>query len=316
MKYRGLDLNLLVALDALLRLQSVSRAAGAVNVTQPAMSAALARLRQYFGDPLLITRNGKSILSPLAETLAAPVANMLRSIDATIIAPPSFDPDVADRDFSLLAADTVVAGLLAKPLQQISQLAPFLRLEIATPSGNLGERLEAGEVDLVVVPEIHCSPDHPRELLVEEEHCVIACAKSWDGDAITLEDYAAADHIEVFVRPMARPYLPDRLFARYGVARRIAVKLDNFSLVPFFISGTRRLATLPGMTAELYGSFCDLKLFEPPIAIPRVRLVMQWHSRLQDDPGLAWLRARIRLCLADVHAQHKPRLYRLALETI
>lgn len=316
MRYRGLDLNLLVALDALLRTQNVSRAADAVNITQPAMSAALARLRQYFGDPLLITRGGKSVLSPLAQTLAAPVFDMLRTIDRTIITQPSFDPGVDDREFSLLAADTLVAGFLAKPLQHVFQQAPHLRLEIATPHGDLVERLEAGRVDLIIAPEMYCSPDHPRELLLEEDHRVVACRQTFEPDHLTLEDYAAADHVEVFVGSSQKPYLPDPLFSAHGFQRRIAVKLDNFSLVPFFLSGTKRLATFPGKTAELYMSFADLKLLDPPFAIPPARLVMQWHSRANGDPGLNWLRSQIRQYLEAEDERYKSRLYRLALQTI
>lgn len=316
MRYRGLDLNLLVALDALLRTQSVSRAANAVNITQPAMSSALARLRQYFDDPLLISKNGRSVLSPLAHTLAAPVADMLQTIDRTIITPPVFDPAVADRDFTLMAADTVVAGLLAKPLQRVSQLAPHLRLDVSTLSGGVTERLDAGQVDLIIAPDAHCAPNHPKELLVEEDHCVIACSKWFEADTLTLEQYANADHVEVFVGPARKPYLPDHLFAAQGIRRRIAVRLDNFSLVPFFLAETRRLATFPGMTAELYQSLADLKLLDPPFAIPKVQLMMQWHSRANNDPGLAWLRDSIRESLSTSQQLHKSRLYRLALETI
>lgn len=316
MRYRGLDLNLLVALDALLRTQNVSRAADVVNITQPAMSAALARLRQYFGDPLLITRGGKSVLSPLAQTLSTPVFEMLRTIDRTIITQPSFDPSVDERDFSLLAADTLVAGFLAKPLQHVFQQAPKLRLEIATPHGDIGERLEAGRVDLIIAPEMHCSPDHPKELLLEEDHRVIACRQTFAPDHVTLEDYAAADHVEVFVGSGQKPYLPEPLFSSLGFRRRVAVKLDNFSLVPFFLSGTKRLATLPAKTAELYMSFADLKLLDPPFPIPPVRLVMQWHSRANADQGLNWLRANIRHHLEAEDQQYKSHLYRLALQTI
>ncbi|HWU65194.1 MAG TPA: LysR family transcriptional regulator [Ensifer sp.] len=316
MRYRGLDLNLLVALDALLRTQNVSRAADAVHITQPAMSAALARLRQYFGDPLLITRGGKSVLSPLAQTLGTPVFEMLRTIDRTIITQPSFDPSVDERDFSLLAADTLVAGFLAKPLQHVLRQAPHLRLEIATPHGDLVERLEAGRVDLIIAPEMYCSPDHPRELLLEEYHRVIACRQTFEPEHLTLEDYSAADHVEVFVGASQKPYLPESLFSALGFQRRVAVKLDSFSLVPFFLSGTKRLATFPAKTAELYMSFADLKLLDPPFPIQPVRLVMQWHSRAHGDQGLNWLRTQIRHHLEVEDERYKSRLYRLALQTI
>ncbi|WP_181150048.1 LysR family transcriptional regulator [Ensifer aridi] len=306
----------MVALNALLRMQSVSRAADSANITQPAMSAALARLRQYFGDPLLITKNGRSTLSPLAQALSTPVSEMLRSIDESIIAQPLFDPAVSDREFRLLAADTVIAGLLAKPLQYISQIAPHLRLDITTPHGDITEKLDRGQVDLIIAPEAFCSSCHPQELLLEEDHCVIACAKNYGSEHLTLDQYAAADHVEVLIGPTREPYLPEYLFSTLGITRRIGVKLDNFSLVPFFLTGTTRLATFPGMTAELYRCFADLKLLDLPFELPGVRVVMQWHSRANRDPGLAWLRTRIQQHLPASHQEYRSRLYRLALETI
>jgi LysR family nod box-dependent transcriptional activator len=316
MRYRGLDLNLLVALDALLRTQSVSLAAKSVNVTQPAMSAALARLRLYFDDRLLITRNGRTTLTPVAQTLTGSVAETLRGIDASIIAPPVFDPSRSKREFRLLAADTVIAGLLAKPLEHVARRAPHLRLDIVTPHGVVSGALDEGRVDLLVVPQEYSSPHHPQELLLEEDHCIIACARTWRRSGVTLEQYAAADHVEVYVGAGKHPYLPAQLFAKNGISRRIAVKLDQFSLVPLFLRGTKRLATFPGMTAELFAGAVDLKFLPLPFDLPSVRLVMQWHSHADRDPGLAWLRDSLKRHLPTSQAGHKSRLYRLLQETI
>lgn len=312
MRFKGLDLNLIVALDALLTTRSVSRAAEQTCISQPAMSAALARLRGYFDDPLLITGPGGATLSPLGESLRQPAAETLGYISDHLVSSGSFDPGTSDREFRILAADTVIVGLLSAALQRLEASAPRLRYTMLTPTGIRQDRLESGQVDLLIVPERVASPSHPAELLFEELHTVIACGQHWTDDMLSLEAFRTADHVEVFIGGL--PYLPSIL----GVPefeRRIAVRLDQFAMVPFFVRGSRRLATLPGMTAESFSSAADLRYFRPPFAIPPVRLAMQWHSRANADAGLQWLRRELRAGIARNHT-HKQRLYRVVNQSI
>ncbi|WP_370270729.1 LysR family transcriptional regulator [Nioella sp.] len=312
MRFKGLDLNLIVALDALLSTRSVSRAAEITCISQPAMSAALARLRDYFNDPLLIFKPGSAMLSPLGENLREPVAEVLVYISDKLVSTGSFEPESSTREFRILAADTVILGLLAGGLRRLDPLAPSLRFSLSTPSTGILEKLDSGQIDLLVVPEQVATPSHPSELLVEEQHAVIACAKSFESDTLSVEDYFAADHVEVFIGQ--KSYLAS-VPGDTSEKRRIAVKVDQFALVPFFISDTRRLATVPGMTAELYSNSKNLKYFKPPFAISPVRLVMQWHSRSQADAGLTWLRRELRSGVG-VDRAHKRHLYRLLNQSI
>jgi LysR family nod box-dependent transcriptional activator len=311
-RFKGLDLNLIVALDALLTTRSVSRAAELTCISQPAMSAALARLRDYFDDQLLITGTGLATLSPLGESLRLPAARALGYISDHLVSSGSFDPETSDREFRILAADTVIQGLLAAALQRIAPLAPKLRYSLLTPNGVSLDKLESGQLDLLIVPERVASPSHPAELLFEEKHTVIACAQCWTSDTLSLEEFRTADHVEVFIGGL--PYLPSVL----GVPefdRHIAVRLDQFALVPSFVSGSRRLATFPGMTAEIFSHSAQLRYFRPPFPIPPVRLAMQWHSRANADVGLQWLRRELRASITQ-NRSHKRRLYRVVNQSI
>lgn len=312
MRFKGLDLNLIVALDAILSTRSVSRAAELTCISQPAMSAALARLREYFNDQLLISTPGNAALSPLGETLRRPVFEILGYISDKIISTGSFEPESSDREFRILTADTVILGLLAGGLRILERLAPNLRFSLLTPSAGIIEKLESGQVDLLIVPERVAAPSHPSELLIQEEHAVIACADTLKTETLSADDYFAADHVEVFIGQL--PYLSS-VPGDPGAKRRIAVKLDHFALVPFFLSGTRRLATLPSMTAELFSASANLRHFEPPFGIPPVRLVMQWHSRSSGDAGLSWLRNELRASIQGNRA-HKRHLYRMLNQSI
>lgn len=295
MKYRGLDLNLLLALDALLRTRSVSRSADFVNITQPAMSAALSRLRTFFDDKLLVAAGGgQFVLTPLAQSLQTPVTDVLRTIDRGILAPFLFDPLVSERDIRILAADTVVLNLIAGPLSALCEAAPRLRFDITTPAGDMAERLDAGLIDLLIAPYHLIAPGHPSELLIEEDHYLMGCADTYANLDIDMDAYNKADHVEVFIGPTRRPYLSEDTLSAVGAQRRISVSLDQFSLVPAFLIGTRRLATFPS-SPSYQKQFPQLRFAPPPFHLPQSRLFMQWHSHAQADSALIWLRENIRI---------------------
>ena len=201
MRFNKLDLNLLVALDALLTECSISRAAARVHLSQSAMSNALARLRAYFGDELLVQVGCTLELTPRAQTMKEPVRDVLMRVDTAIAAQPQFDPSRSDRTFQLLVSDyttvTLMPHLLALARRQSGTvrflLSPLPQLD--QPQRALGR----GEADLLVIPRNYCSPDHPIETLFEEEYVCMVWNSSRFARAGTLsyEDYVAADHVEV-----------------------------------------------------------------------------------------------------------------------
>jgi DNA-binding transcriptional LysR family regulator len=152
MRFNKLDLNLLVVLNALLTERSISRAAEKVHLSQPATSNALARLRDYFGDELLVSAGRQLILTPRAEALIEPVREVLMRIDSTIAAQPQFDPATETRHFTLLASDFTMTVLIPQLLASLYRDAPGIRIHIRAMTENREEVLEQGKADFLICP--------------------------------------------------------------------------------------------------------------------------------------------------------------------
>lgn len=287
----GVDLNLLVALSALLEERSVTRAAKRVGVTQPAMSRTLGRLRELLGDPLLV-RSGRGVVATArAEALAEPLARLLADAAELIRAPGPFDPASAQRRFVVGTSDFVVAAVVPPLAARIATEAPGVDLVLQTASGEMGAALEAGEVDLAVLPDGQTDPalrrrpsvEVPFACLLRADHPAIA------GGALSLEDYAALPHL--LVAPRGRPGgVVDRVLADRGLARRVAVQVQTFGVAGEIIAATSLVATLPLPVALDHAAKLPVRVVPPPIPVPPFRLVLLWHERAHHDPGHAWLR--------------------------
>ena len=180
MRFKGLDLNLLVALDILLAESSVSRAAERLHISQPAASAALGRLRDYFGDELLIQHGKRMIPTSYADSLAPEIRRILGQVDSIIQMSSEFDPPSSKRVFRLMASDYIAAVLIGPAIKRLAEVAPDIQLDIRLPSERVGIEFERGEIDLVLTPEEYISPNHPAELLFEEQHVVVG----WEENAL------------------------------------------------------------------------------------------------------------------------------------
>lgn len=295
MRYRRLDLNLLVALDALLSEKSVTRAAAKLNITQPAMSGALARLRDYFEDALIIQVGRQMELTPLATSLIAPIHDLILRIDSVIATEPAFAPEQSKRHFAITASDYVIQVFLMEVLQRVAWEAPGISFEFRQSSGRVQEELESGEVDFVIGPEIDLHPEHPHEVLFEDTYTVIAWADSKAiGEALTLDEYMGLGHVVLRTERQGSPSL-DRWFTRrYGDVRRIEVTAQSFSLIPRLVVGTDRIATIQSRLASQYVGVLPLKLITPPLALPKLTEVLQWNVHRDPDPASRWFRSVLR----------------------
>src|SRR5258708_3178244 len=173
MRYHKLDPNLLTALKALLTEKNVTPAGESVHVTQSAMSGILARLREYFGDPLIVQVGRRMELTSLAESLVEPVNDVLLRIDATIATRPEFNPLTTSRHFSVVASDYSINVLLLDVLRRVHREAPNMSLEFRTPSESAVAELEAGEVDFIVNPESQNSPLQSGAVIFEDSYTIV-----------------------------------------------------------------------------------------------------------------------------------------------
>lgn len=292
MHFRRLDLNLLVALDALLTERNITQAGKRLFLTQSAMSGSLARLREFFDDPLLVAAGRKMVLTPLAERLAGPVHDLLVLARATIELQPQFDAATSRRHFRLMMSDYVGAVLMADALRLAAARAPGVTFELVhNNTESPAETLERAEVDILVMPVDFLSREHPHEELFADDYVCIACRDNPEvGDGLTVEQYLAAGHVGARLGGIRTTAIDDWFVQQSGVKRRMEVLAMNFASVPQFVVGTRRLATVHRRLAELFATQLPLRVLPAPFTIPPLAEAMQWHSAFDQDPGLKWLR--------------------------
>lgn len=162
MRFKGLDLNLLVVFDALMETRSVTRAAERIGLTQPATSAALRRLRDYFRDEIVVAVGKRMHPTPFAEALHPQIQQALRRVERAISMPTEFDPSTSTRRFRIIGSDYIMVAVLVPLIERFARTAPGVRIEIIQPNEHSVAELEAGRADLLVTPEPFLASWHPK----------------------------------------------------------------------------------------------------------------------------------------------------------
>jgi LysR family nod box-dependent transcriptional activator len=292
---KGLDLNLLVALDALLEHRNVTRAGEQLHVTQSAMSGCLAKLRAHFGDPLLVPLGRQLHLTSVAEELVRPVRAILVQIEAVVETQPVFDPAASSRRFRIMASDYGATVLVAGLLRQIHGTAPNVGVEIVPFSDVPSQSLEEGDIDLLLSARELLSAGHPSELLFKDDFVCLAWAQNpLIGKHLALEQFLALAHVAVKYGKHGVSHIEERFFRSTGFHRRVEVVVSSFNTVPHMVVGTHRIATIHRRLATLYAATMPLKVLALPVRPPTIEQSMQWRAHRQSDPGGAWLREQVR----------------------
>lgn len=295
MRFKGLDLNLLVAFDVLMETRSVSRTAERLNLSQPALSSALARLRQFFNDDLLVSHGKRMHPTAFAEAVAPHVKNALSTVDALLSTPASFDPATSYRTFRIVASDYVIASMLSPVVVGMANIAPSVRIDLSLPGHDATELLEAGKIDLMITPAYVISTDHPSELLYEESQLVVGWAKNpvmLNGPS--QDEFFDAGHVIVAVGPTKIPSFADRQLEFLGRKRRVEIIAPFFTALPWLLEGTPRLALLHKRMVDSLLPRFEIAAAPAPFEIASMEQRMFFHRAREHDAGLAWLRQMIR----------------------
>lgn len=296
MRFKGLDLNLLVTLDVLIELRSVSRAAERLHLSQPAVSAALARLRDFFNDPLLEIQGKRMIPTPKALQLQPVLSDLLANVDRMIVQGRQFDPATSTQWFRVCISDYLSTVLFPRLVSLLHAQGPGIRLDLQTPSDLALSLLEQGEIDVLLLPKDHCLRDHPAELLFEERYVVAG----WAGNPllaapITEEDFYAARHVAVAIGASAEErtsFAEDQLSAR-GRERQVEVMAYSFTQVPALLIDTPRLTLMQERLARSLATTLPVAWQPLPFDFPVMHEMIQYHRGRGSDPALGWLVARI-----------------------
>jgi DNA-binding transcriptional LysR family regulator len=302
MRLDRFDLNLLIVLDALLEERNVTRASRRLCIGQSGASAALARLREYFGDELLVPVGRQLALTPLAQSLVQPVREALLQARAAITRRPGFDPADTQRHFTVCASDYVTTVLLGRALQAVAAQAPRLSFDVRSPPKDVVETFDRGTIDLLLMPQQYAERlPHPQTPLFEDSHvCLISADHPSVGDSIDFDTYMQLGHVAVRFGDERSVSFEEWFLPRYGHQRRVECSVDNFSTVPLLVLGTARVATLHRRLAQHFARVLPLRLLPPPFDIPPLVETMVWPRHLKDDPAHGWLRGQLHACASEL----------------
>src|SRR4051812_1623708 len=286
-----LDLNLLVALDALLQQRSVTRAAAQMNLSQPALSASLARLRRHFDDELLTRVGNEYRLTPLAVQLRELVRLALSGVERVFTAQPEFDPSSSTREFSLLVSDYVVIVLGDTIAALLTEEAPHTRLRLTPHSPAMVERADQVLLgaDLLLLPHGFVSDLSHRDLYRDEWVCVVSADHPVVEEGLTVDHlrslpWVVTYHGQTASTPAARQ------MRTLGIEPRVQVVTEDFITVPTLVAGSERIALLQRRLVELLPLGSGIRSLPCPIELGPLVEAMWWHPALDDDPEHRYLR--------------------------
>jgi len=295
----AVDLNLLVAFDALLAERNVTRAAQRIGLSQPALSKALNRLRDIFGDPLFERRDGLMQPTPHALKLSHPVRHALDEIQSAL-APRDFDPARAQSTVTLGLVDYYEVLVLPRLLAELRRSAPGIDIAVKpTDRLRVYDQFAKNEIDFAIVPisesltELHADP-----LSVEDAVTLMAEGHPLRHD-LTLERFAETGHIIVGLEGQGVGRI-DALLAARGLRRRIALRLPHFTSVPFIVGGSDLITTMPRGLGTRLAAAAKIVCLPPPLPVPPVTIHLAWHPRNAASPLHHWMRETIKSIAASV----------------
>ncbi|MBX3264602.1 MAG: LysR family transcriptional regulator [Labilithrix sp.] len=291
-----LDLNLLVALRALLAERHVTRAAARVGLTQPAMSHALARLRAALDDPLLVrTRSGMTLTARAAE-LAEPLERALADLSRLLAPPGAFEPARSSRTFRVATSDYVELVLMPAVLARVWREAPNVVVKLRTLGRHGIEELDAGQVDVALGPlaALERVSVLAQRVLRERFVCVVRGDHPAVGRRLSLDRFLSLPHALITPRGESGGIV-DTALARLGARRRIAVEVPHFLVAPFLVEKTDVVLTLAERVARALAPSVRLRILSPPreLDLPGFDVSLVWHERDRADPAHAWFRGLI-----------------------
>ncbi len=314
MNISRIDLNLLVYLDALLREQSVTRAADQLGITQPAMSNSLRRLRDMLGDPLLIRTSEGMTPTERAKALQPQIREILAAIEKAVQPDAEFNALSSDRVFRIMASDYSESTLIPALLDKIRDDAPHIRLDILTPSDVTFQDIEKGKVDMAInrfdyLPQSF----HQSTIWRDNFTCLMSACNPMLKD-FSLDNYLKAKHIWVSKTGMGvgtginpgdiqRLGWVDEALEQIDKKRHIRIFTRHYQVAALLAGQPDLIATLPRQAALLHKENPHLAIATPPFPIVPIELKLAWSPLLHHNPGHTWFRRLIVTCGRELSQQ-------------
>lgn len=301
MNLSRVDLNLLVYLDVLLREKNVTRASELLGITQPALSNGLRRLRALLDDPILVRTSEGMTPTQRALELQPQVRGILSAIEQAVAPSERFDAGSSTRVFRIMASDYAESTLLARSLFRLQQVAPWISLDILTPSDVSFADIEQGKVDMAINRFDRLPQSFHQATIWHDGFSCLMSSSNEAGRHFDMPAYLAASHIWVSKTGMGigrgmsqrdgqRLGWVDEALAEFGCERRIRVFTRHYQVAALLASHPDLIATLPSQMAAVFADDSRLVIRKPPFMIIPIELQMAWSPLLQHDPGHVWLR--------------------------
>jgi DNA-binding transcriptional LysR family regulator len=289
-----IDLNLFVVFDTIFSEGGITRAGRRLNLSQPAISHALGRLRQMFDDPLFVRHGHAMTPTPLARRLIEPVRQALRGLEVTLSKPDSFEAASAVKRFTLGMRDVVASVMLPDLMQTIARTAPRIDISIVRAERRELEReLSAGTLDAAIDVLLPLPEDIRRERLGQEWMSVVASRRHPRVRArLGLDAYLAEEHILVSSRRRGLS-AEDFELARHNMRRRVRLRCQSFFAACRTVSETDLLLTMPQRYASLINAQLGNRLLPFPLGVPAYDTYVYWHANAAGDPANQWLRRQL-----------------------
>ncbi len=306
MSLAGVDLNLLVVLDALLRESSVTRAAKRIGLSQSATSHALARLRRLLGDPVLVRTPQGMAPTPRAARLAGPVQSALEQIEQSLAPPRPFDPSRSSHGFTLSLEDAGQVGLLPLLAERLKTEAPGVDLRVhSAGAGSVAEELAAGSVDLALA----VSPEptegiHAEVVFTTPYVSIVRAGHPEVRKRLTLKRFTELSHIVLGGPGSVDPEI-DRALEASSRSRRAALTVPSLLPIPWLVARSDLVATVPALLLGLDRGRLPLARHMPPIPIDPTTGSLVWHERTHHDPAHRWLRDVVRDACRELSAARR-----------
>ena len=290
MNLNAIDLNLFVAFDVIYAERNLTRASEVLNITQPAVSNTLARLRATFGDKLFVRSGNAMVPTPVAQSLVGPVRQALRQLRASVDQLKSFDPSTSEKIFNISLGDATATILIPELAAEVRRLAPHVKINCSqVDRREIASELASGELDFALdIPELEKPDLNGVDLLQDRYVCVLRQGHPFAKRTLTLEDYLALEHVMVSSRRRGRGHV-DIALARIGRQANTVMRVAHSQPALHAVMNSDMAVTMSLSLAARY----EVIRKKLPFEVAPVRTVLYWHRNADHDPANVWMRRQI-----------------------
>lgn len=295
-----IDLNLFIVFEAIYRQGNVSQAASSLNLSQPAISHSLAKLREQFDDQLFVRSGNKMLPTPLSENIIDNIRASIYQLQLSVMQAKQFSPETSQKKFTVSMHTGIESVVMNQLVETCDQIAPQVQLTSAKINRQeMATHLASGNVDLVIDANLAVTKDILHTPLLSDKMLVAVNANHQHiKNTLTLDEYLQAKHVIVSSRSSGISY-EDFELGRLGLQRHVSYRCQQYFSAYQIVAKTDILLTIPESIAGMFQAHFNVNLFEFPAELHALDLQLYWHKKLDKDPANHWLRNQILLTLTD-----------------